>query len=271
MITLTTTWNPSGELPRLQRYHHLLKQVYQQMVVVLPPNVDEALIEAIEALSMIPVIPPDWSWGRFLALRKALETDSGLIHYVDMDRLIRWVEIREEEWRWAVGLLNQADCVCFGRTQAAYATHPKALIETEATSNRVISHLLGRSMDISAGSKGFTRQAAEFLDAHIQPGAPMGMDAAWLVLLNRAGYRIKYVEVDGLDWESADQFQMTAADAEIQRQAACAYDADPKHWEWRAKVADEVVGTGLRAAKQPIEATSLNRSAHFEVEDYLYF
>ncbi len=86
------------------------------------------------------------------------------------------------------------------------------------------------------------------------------------VLLNRAGYRIKYVEVDGLDWESADQFRMEAADAETQRQARAAYDANPEHWAWRVKVADEVVTTGLWAANQPLEASLLHPSAHFEVE-----
>ncbi len=271
MITLATTWNPRGELPRLQHFFPVLKNVYQHAVVVLPPMVDQALTKEVESLGMIPVIPDEWSWGRFLALRKALETGSDLIHYVDLDRLIRWVELREDEWRRSVDLLTQADCVCFGRTLTAYATHPKALIETEATSNRLISHLLGQRMDVSAGSKGFSRQAAAFLDAHTKPGASMGMDAAWLVLLNRAGYRIKYVEVDGLDWESADQFRMEAADAETQRQAAAEYDADPRNWEWRAKVADEVVRTGLWSATLPLEASSLNPSAHFEVEDYLHF
>ena len=271
MITLATTWNPRGELPRLMRYYPVLRQVYQKAVVVLPPKVEQELVQAVESLDMIPVIPPDWSWGRFLALRKALETGADLIHYVDLDRLLRWVETREDEWRWSVGMLCQADCVCFGRTLAAYSTHPRALVETEATSNRVISHLLGRRMDVSAGSKGFSRRAVEFLDAHTRPGASMGMDAAWLVLLNRAGYRIKYVEVDGLDWESADQFQTTAANLDTQRRVAAEYDADPQHWEWRAKVADEVVETGLWAASQPIEERWLHPSANFEVEDYLYF
>jgi SAM-dependent methyltransferase len=270
-ITLTTTWNPRGELPRLQRFFPKLREMYQYTLVVLPPMVDPELVADVESLGMTAVVSRDWSAGRFQALRAALGTGSELIHYVDLDRLVRWVETREDEWRRSVKLLGEADCVCFGRTPAAYATHPRALIETEATSNRVISHLIGRPLDISAGSKGFTRQAALFMDAHTQPGASMGLDAAWLVLLNRAGYRIKYVEVDGLDWESADQYRLEAADAETQRQAATEYDADTRHWEWRARVADEVVKMGLIAANQVLDARYLNPSAHFEVEDYLHF
>jgi len=271
MIALTMTWQPRGELPRLERFMALLREVYQHMLVVLPPTVEASLEEALNGLGIITVITSEWSGGGYLALHVALETGAERIHYADLDRLVRWVETREEEWRQSVDMLNQADCVCFGRTPMAYATHPRALIETEATSNRVISHLLGRVMDVSAGSKGFSRKAAVFLDAHTQPGASMGMDAAWLVLLNRAGYQIRYVEVDGLDWESADAYRMEAADAEEQRIATAAYDADASHWEWRAKVTDEVVKTGLWAASLPLEEKWLNPRAHFEVEDYLHF
>jgi len=271
MITLTTTWNPRGELPRLQRFFPKFREIYHHTVVVLPPTTDPELVAAVESLGMTAVIPRDWSAGRFLALRVALEAGSELIHYADLDRLVRWVETREDEWRRSMLMLGEADCICFGRTPAAFATHPRSLIETEAISNRVISHLIGRHLDISAGSKGFTRQAALFLDAHTQPGASMGMDAAWLVLLNRAGYRIKYIEVDGLDWESADQYHLEAADTDAQHQAAVEYDANPRNWEWRAKVADEVVKMGLTAANQELDAQYLNPTAHFEVEDYLHF
>ncbi len=271
MIALTMTWQPRGELPRLVRFMPVLSEVYQRVIVVLPPTVEASLLEALEKLGINTVVSSEWSGGRYLALHTALETGAELIHYADLDRLVHWVETREAEWRRSVGMLNQADCVCFGRTPMAYATHPRALIETEATSNRVISQLLGRTMDVGAGSKGFSRKAAAFLDANTQPGASMGMDAAWLLLLNRAGYQIKYVAVDGLDWELADAYRMEAADAETQRQAAAAYDADASHWEWRVKVADEVVQTGLRAANQPVETKWLNPNAHFEVEDYLHF
>ncbi len=270
-ITLTTTWNPRGELPRLQRLFPVMRDAYQHTVVVLPPDVDPLLVVEVQSLGITTITATEWSEGRYLALRAALETGADLIHYLDLDRLLRWVETREDEWHWSVGLLGDADCICFGRTTAAYATHPRALIETEATSNRAISHLIGRPLDVSAGSKGFTRQAALFLDAHTQPGTSMGMDAAWLVLLNRAGYRIKYVEVDGLDWESADQYRLEAADTAAQRIAAAEYDEDPRNWEWRVKITDELVKMGLAATKQELDASYVNPSAHFEVEDYLHF
>jgi SAM-dependent methyltransferase len=270
-VALTTTWYPRGELPRLQRLSAALENAYQHRFVVLPPDIEPDLLRSVESLGFSVVVAPDWSWGRYLALQQAGHTDADWIHYSDMDRLIHWVETRPEEWSNAVDELHLADCTCFGRTSAAYATHPKALVETERSSNLVISHLLGQTMDVSAGSKGFSKKAALFLSENTEPGASMGMDAAWLVLLNRAGYRIRYREVNGLDWESADQYRAEAANEDIQRQAAITYDADPGHWEWRSKVAFEVIQAGIKSACQPIDEKWLHPSSHFEVNDYLHF
>ena len=89
--------------------------------------------------------------------------------------------------------------------------------------------------------------------AHSPPGRALGMDAEWIVLLHRAGFAIDYVEVDGLDWESADQFAEQAANADAQRRAAESYDADPKHWARRVAVAMEIVQAGLDAAQRKLK------------------
>jgi SAM-dependent methyltransferase len=274
-VILTTTWNPRGEMERLNRMLPQLRQLYAHLVVVVPPDAPVELTEELEDLGFTVVVPQDWSWGRYMALQKALEQPGEHIHYVDMDRLLHWVETRPEEWRGSVEMLQQADCLVFGRTPAAYATHPQALVQTEMISNLVVSYLLGRTVDVSAGSKGFSRATAEFLMDHIRPGYVFGMDAEWLVLANRAGFGLKYVEVDGLDWESADRYQDQAASVELQERAAREYDADPDHWQRRVEVALEVAQCGLEAARKPLnesgEMLVSNPLANFEVEDYLYF
>jgi hypothetical protein len=108
-------------------------------------------------------------------------------------------------------------------------------------------------MDLSAGSKGFSRRAAEFLMSNSPPGRALGMDSEWPVLLHRAGFRIDYIEVGGLDWESADHHQPQAANLETQRRAAEAYDQDPRHWAMRVHVAMEIVQAGLDAMQRPLK------------------
>ncbi|MBN2146776.1 MAG: class I SAM-dependent methyltransferase [Anaerolineales bacterium] len=271
MITLTTTWNPRGELNRLLHNLPTVQQVYAQILVVIPPDPDTALVETLQQAGMHTLVATDWSHGRYLALENALETESESIHYTDMDRLLRWVETRPEEWRAALDRLQHTDYLLLGRTPAAYATHPRALLDTEQISNQVISHLIGREVDVSAGSKGFSRRAASFLISACQPGYALGTDGEWTVMLNRAGYAMSYLEVDGLDWESADRYREQAASLDSQRRAADAYDADPAHWAYRTAVAREVIARGLDASRRPLDVTLLSPQAHFEVEDYLYF
>jgi hypothetical protein len=173
-----------------------------------------------------------------------------------MDRLLRWVETRPAEWRNAVAQIEAGDYLIMGRSASAYATHPQALVRTEAISNRLISQLVGQALDVSAGSKGFGRRAAQYLVDQTKPGRALGADGAWTVLLHRAGFRVDYLEVDGLDWETADRYQARSADVEQQLALAQAYDQDPAHWAMRVEVALEIVQAGLDAAAQELPGTS---------------
>jgi SAM-dependent methyltransferase len=225
------------------------------------------------------LINDDWRRGRYAALKKAVETSADHIHYADMDRLLRWVETRPEEWKHTIEQIKKADCLIMGRTEAASNTHPQALIQTEKISNKIVSHFLGKDMDVSAGSKSFSLAAAQFLVDHCQPDNSIGSDAEWVLLLKQSGFRLDYIQVEGLDWESADRFQQNAVNAEIQRQAATEYDADPEHWAHRVKIAEEIIHTALEIAqkKQPAgmvgnsKQVEFDYEAVFDVDDYLYF
>ena len=280
-IILASTWNPRGELPRLQRLLPQLEAAYAHLVIVLGAGSDPQVLAALQQDERLAVfLVEDWSVGRYTALQKALEAEGEYIHYVDMDRLLRWVETRPDEWQQAVAAIPKVDCLIFGRTEAATQTHPRALVETEQISNQVVSHLLGREMDVSAGAKGFSRAAAAYLVAQARPAHALGADGEWTVLLQRAGFTLDYLEVDGLDWESADQFRERAATAEEQRQVATQYDADLEHWSYRVQVALEVVAQGLQASQRVIPSAAsaaaagqpdFDFAAVFNPDDYLYY
>lgn len=255
-VVLASAWRPRGELPRLLRLHTELLQAYGGLVISLPPDVESDVLKTLHTLPGIEVmITPEWSWGRHLALQASLRNEATHVHYADFDRLLRWIETQPEEWRETLETIQQVDCLVIGRTEIAYGTHPRALIETEAISNLVTSYFLGASMDVSAGSKGFSRRAVEFLMANCQPGRALGADADWLVTLHKGGFQIDYLMVDGLDWESADRFQEQAADDRSQSQLAQAYDRDPEHWAHRVGVALEIVQSGIEAERRELTST----------------
>jgi hypothetical protein len=255
-ITLTCTWNPRGETSRLIDIYPQLVETYDEISIILPPNADFAQADPLKILNNVTlVISPNWSWGRYLALEKAPETDSTHIHYADLDRLVRWVETQPAEWRRTVALIQECDCVVIGRTEKAWDTHPQAIRQTERISNQVFSHLIEKPLDLSAGSKGFSRAAVAFIMANSQPGRALGTDAEWIVLAKRGGFPIESVLVDGLDWESADRYQDQAASLETQRQTARTYDVQAENWDIRVQVALEIVESGLDALNRDINPT----------------
>jgi SAM-dependent methyltransferase len=286
-IILTSTWNPRGEDGRLVAQLQNMREIYAGIVIVLPPAPEEHILALLKEHNLPYVTCPEWSWGRYLALKTSLELEGDFIHYVDMDRLLRWVETRPEEWRRVVTSLGSQDCVVFSRSSDAYMTHPQAMIQTERISNLVTSFFLEKPMDVSAGSKAFSRQAASYLLEQTQPQRAIGTDAEWLILLKRAGFTIETVEVNGLDYESADRFQTEAADAEKQRRAAGVVDENPKQWARRVEIAHEIVQSALEAQKKIIPGKKMaetvmettaqdhffqfNLEEVFEVNDYLYF
>lgn len=207
-LILAATWNPRGELERFNRLLPVIMQAYCGIVIVLPPQTSDTAPEYLRGLinqysskAIVENAAPDWSFGRYLALQYSLELPGEFIQYADLDRLLRWIETRREEWMRSINRIADWDYLIIERTRQAYETHPQALIQTEAIGNLVTSHFLGEPVDVSAGSKGFSRRAVEFLIAHAEPSKPFGADSAWTILLRRGGFRIGSLQVDGLDWE----------------------------------------------------------------------
>jgi|GEM_PF-169165 len=284
-ITLAVSWYPRGELPRFTRLLPRLLEHYAQVVISFIPRQGNRIIPEFEAGKFASY--PNLAYyvnklqanGRYMALKIALDYPADFIHYADMDRLLRWVETRPGEWQEILGCIPQHEAIIFGRTPAAYETHPQALITTEQLSNQLVSQFLDMPMDVSAGSKSFSRRAAQYLVEHGSPDDSIGSDAEWPILLKRAGFNLAYIPVEGLDWETADHFQAQAATREEQREAARSYDADAAHWRQRVEIAGKIIQAALATNQQMIPAArnetagsvEFDFQAVFEVDDYLYF
>lgn len=254
-VTLASTFRPIKDLPRFLRLVADLGRLYEGITIAVPPNVGEEDVARLKEQPDVHVAQAtEIALSRHMAIEKALELSTTHIHYVDMDRALRWLETRPDELRRTIEAVPSADCLIIGRSEAAFETHPQSLQQTEAIVNVVFSHLLGRQVDLCGGSRGLSREAAQYVTKHSIPGR--WADAEWPMLLHAAGFRVDYLKVDGLDWETADRFTGQTADPETQRAYAEQIDADAKRWAMRVKIALEQVEAGLEAGEKPAHARS---------------
>jgi hypothetical protein len=254
-VVLACAWQPRGELARFQRYLPKLQDIYgvgNIVIALRQDGVDESLLNGLNDLNIAYRLFDQWS-GRHTVLRMALDRGADYIHYVDMDRLIRWVELYPDDLRQTVHKLQTVDCLIIGRTPKAYETHTRTLVDTERLTNTVFSYHFGRFIDFSSGSRAFSGRAAEFLLANSTERNSLAMDVGWAILILRAGFSWDYLEVDSLDWETADRSRDTAAGRDEQRELAAQQDSDPELWRRRVHIAQQIIDFGLKALSQPLK------------------
>jgi hypothetical protein len=247
-IALASTWHPRGETQRLARAWKSIIETFRAVSVVVPSDAPGAqLADEVGAAREQFVSAPDWTRGRYEALRRAVESGAAAIEYVDMDHLLRWIETKPAEWHKVTGTAARTPFLVIGRTPQAYSTYPRAIRETERPTNHLFSRIFGQEMDLCAATRGISRDVACMLLRESTSAATFGVDTEWPAIAFRRGFGLAYLEADGLDWESADQYQSTAADAARQSQLAAVYDRDPENWTFRVRAAEGMIRSGLAA------------------------
>ena len=254
-VILAGTWQPRGELNRFKRLYDQICDLYDEFVLAVSVRGLNEVESTLSELNISYVTYADYS-GRYTVLQKATEFNFDYLHYADFDRLLHWLETRPDELRDAINHIKKADCTVIGRTKEAFDTHPQSMIQTEKLFNDVFSNYLGQSMDFGAGSRGFSRRAVEIILDQCTNKESLQMDVGWTVLLEQAGLSIQYLAVDGLDWETPDQFRDEVATEEIRQQFIEKADANPENWALRVQVAQKIMQSGLSALNQPINVNS---------------
>ena len=254
-VILAGTWQPRGELNRLKRLYDQICDLYDEFVLAVSVKGLDEVESSLSELNIPYVTYADYS-GRYTVLQKATEFSFDYLHYADFDRLLHWLETRPDELRDAITHIQKADCTVIGRTEEAFGTHPQSMIQTEKLFNDVFSNYLGQSMDFGAGSRGFSRHAVETILDQCTNKESLQMDVGWTVLLKQAGLSIQPLAVDGLDWETPDQFRDEVATEEIRQKFIEKADANPKNWALRVQVAQKIMQSGLNALNQPINVNS---------------
>jgi hypothetical protein len=184
------------------------------------------------------------------ALRLGLTTEYDHLHLCDFDRILHWAVHYPDELRQVIGEITNYDLLILGRTERAFATHPPYQVETERLANLVFSQVYGQERDITSGSRGLSRRAAELLLTHSrEEGA--GVDAEWPLIVGCfPELRSGYILCEGLEFETADRCHAEIAQAGGLEHWLKAQSARPELWVQRLRVACEIAEAALRAAER---------------------
>lgn len=240
-VALACTWLPRGEMVRFQRLHPYLLTLFDSITLVMPPEEGDLAEMAAAMPNVYAVASERWARGRNASLELALERGTTHVLYSDFDRALRWAEVYPSELAQTVKRIDDCECLVIGRTPRALATHPDCLQETEQIINEVYAHLTGNVYDICVAARGLSKSAVARILQESRVATALGVDGEWLYILQRAGYPLDYIEVEGMDWETADQFLPHAADGDTQRRVAEAYDAEVRNWSQRVYVAQQII------------------------------
>ena len=123
----------------------LLTDLYDHIVISLAPGMDETFIQALEALPVQVAVTQQWGSGRYLCLRMVVETTADTLHYVDADRLIRWVELYPDELRKTIAFIQKHEVVVIDQNpevcEDIYARYGAIAINGNCTDLEIGIHL----------------------------------------------------------------------------------------------------------------------------------
>ena len=159
--------------------------------------------------------------------------------------MLHWAEYHPDELADTVHSLPSAECMVIGRTDRAFASHPRTQRDTEAIVNGVFAQVSGKTWDVTAAARGLSRRAANAIIAGCAEES-VGTDAAWPLFLARAGnFTLGYHATEGMEFETPDRYldqvaELGSVAAWIQR-----LDNDVHEWVLRLEIARSEVAAML--------------------------
>lgn len=227
----------------------LLQEIYAGIAICASPQANPnvldrwaaggALIEVESRGEALPVYR--LGQARLTAVTLALQTGAAHVHYCDGDRVLHWARHYPDELRQAAQRISEADFTVLGRSQRAFESHPAMQRDTEQIINEVFARATGLDWDLGSGSRGLSRRAIDYLNAHCDD-ATIGVDASWPLCLQAApAMQLAYWTAEGLEFETGDRHDQPDADSPAYAAWLDSLDADPNHWSFRLLTAHLIV------------------------------
>ncbi len=209
MVTLLTIQHdPGGKLLEpLHKALPLIDDLFDKCYLTITPTYPD---------DAYPFLIYDYGWqikwdhkkggmaeARRSVIKLALkESKDNYYFYCDLDRLIHWATIHPTELRETVLQVQNKDYTVIGRKYFALQSHPLFQFETETVMNKIVREVTGLDMDVFAGARCFSYQAAKWISEQ-SIANHAAQDIEWPLIVKDNGGTIGYVEVSGLAYESA--------------------------------------------------------------------
>jgi hypothetical protein len=191
-----------------------VKSLFKDRIVCCTPSTHEKVLNFLSTEGFKVVVGNSMNQvGNYkLAIQTSLEyiTNSKIqkIIYIDFDRLIHWLNTYPEELSNLIINNTEFDYLHIGRTPRAFETHPPTQKETEGIINEIASKALrfSEKKDIISVcfliSKELGSRIIEMKNSTIT-----GFYSTWPMIFWTLAETKKYIEVEGLEWETPDQFK----------------------------------------------------------------
>jgi hypothetical protein len=199
---LTIQHDPKGILLKpLKAKLSILRNLFTHTLVVITPTTHPDYVGNLDATYMLPRL------GMANARRDAINL--ALVHcrdnhyfYCDFDRLIFWISNYPDELKETINQTADKDYTVIGRTYLAKQSHPEFQLKTEGIMSLIVKERAGLDMDVFAGAKSFSHQVAKWLSKQ-STSQDAAQDVEWPLIVKENGGEVRYIEVNGLAYESS--------------------------------------------------------------------
>ncbi len=191
----------------------LLKTLFKYVIIILTPSMDRNSISFLKEKGFIVKrCSIDSRVETYkLAYKKALEHVENKkierIMYIDFDRLVHWINYHPDELQELLSDIK-VDYLHIGRTSRAFDSHPNTQKETEIIVNEFGSLILefDATLDIISVCHIMTIELATKI-LSVRNNTDYGFYSTWPILFWKWAASKKYIEVEGLEWETPDRFK----------------------------------------------------------------
>jgi hypothetical protein len=217
---------------------------YTSFLAVASPASDPRSLAALAAAGWEVAAGRDGpDRGLWEMVRLGLARPVDHLHFCDLDRLLHWLDRYPDELAALPAVWPRYDLTMLVRSDRAFASHPACQTITEGTANAVLAHRLGRSpIDAFSGSYVWSRRGAEAVLAAPGP-RDLRFYAEAVLAPFRRGCEIGHRVVEGLEWETPDQYPAEIARDGFDRWLT-AFQS-PAQWRARAEMARVFVEAAL--------------------------